>query len=37
MPERFDILVGQQFGQFVPTVDRQDGGDRVEGRGAFFD
>jgi hypothetical protein len=30
MAQRLDILVGQQFCQFVAAADRQHGGDRVE-------
>ena len=37
MTERFDVLVGQQFGQFVATVDRQHAGDGVELVGAPID
>ncbi|WP_275791376.1 hypothetical protein [Pararhizobium gei] len=37
MAQRFDILVGQQFGQFVAPVDRQDAGNGVEFVGAAID
>jgi hypothetical protein len=37
MAQRFDILVGQQFGQFVAPVDRKDGCDGVELVGAAID
>jgi hypothetical protein len=35
--KRFDILVGQQLCQLVATLKRQNGGDRVQRFGAFFD
>lgn len=37
MPEGFDILVGQQLGELIAPVDRQDPGDGVQLNGAPFD
>jgi len=37
MTQGFDIQNGQNFGQHVPAVHRQDGGDRVECFGAPLD
>ena len=37
MAECFDILVGQQFRQFIASPDRRHRGDRIEFAGAFFD
>jgi hypothetical protein len=30
MAQRFDILVSQQFGEFVAPINRQDGRDRIK-------
>lgn len=37
MAQRLDILVGEQFGELVATLDRQHGGDGVEFLGASLD
>jgi hypothetical protein len=37
MAQRLDIVVGEQFGEFVAPFDRQHGGDGVEFFGAALD
>ena len=37
VPQRFDVLVREQFGKLVAPVDRKHGGDRVQRQGSAID